>query len=585
MNKTFTQKWLNLLCAQLSGVESALLMVPDSKHKQLRPLAKWPADQNKIDYFSGVMKYALKKREPVCFPEAIKTEDQDSDLFALPFYLKSRLVGVLLVRTKSTSDTGREAVQELLNKSIQWLRLVSTSSQYNDDNFYASVVALLSACFEKNSYQQSLIAMVTELTLMFNCERVAFSEYKGYYSQVVALSNSADFDTRSNLIQKVADAMDEAIEQDSVILFPNPDARYIQRSHQVLGRIDGFGSILTIPLMHKEQPFAAISLLRNEETPFTEENSRLCQQAFLLLTPYLALKREQEKNLLQKNIQALRQSMQSLTGVHHLKAKLAIIMLVLLVTVGSLVDADYRVTADAILEGRVQRVVSAPFDGYLLSAAARAGDTVRQGDVMASLNDAEINLQLARLQGKLQKARREHREAQSTRNLVKVRIMDEQLKQISAEIELAQQQLDRVNLTAPFDGVVIEGDLAQSLGSPIERGESLFKIAPLDGYRIILKVDEKQISKVHPGQQGQLILPSLSDVELPLSVEKVTIASRAEDGANIFRVEASLNKATDFLRPGMQGVAKINVGRAKLLWIWTHDFIDWARLWFWSWWP
>jgi multidrug resistance efflux pump len=166
-----------------------------------------------------------------------------------------------------------------------------------------------------------------------------------------------------------------------------------------------------------------------------------------------------------------------------------------------------------------------------------------------------------------------------------VRIMHEQLKQISAEIELARQQLDRVNLTAPFDGVVIEGDLAQSLGSPVERGESLFKIAPLDGYRIILKVDEKQISKVHPGQQGQLILPSLSDVELPLSVEKVTIASRAEDGANIFRVEASLNKATDFLRPGMQGVAKINVGRSKLLWIWTHDFIDWARLWFWSWWP
>ena len=31
---------------------------------------------------------------------------------------------------------------------------------------------------------------------------------------------------------------------------------------------------------------------------------------------------------------------------------------------------------------------------------------------------------------------------------------------------------------------------SQLLGSPVERGDTLFKIAPLSGYRIILKVDE-----------------------------------------------------------------------------------------------
>jgi RND family efflux transporter MFP subunit len=297
------------------------------------------------------------------------------------------------------------------------------------------------------------------------------------------------------------------------------------------------------------------------------------------------LKQEQEKSLMYKNTQSFKHLLQSLFGVRQLKLKLAAITLGLVIILGSFLDGEYRVTADAVLEGRIQRVVSAPFSGYLLSATVRAGDTVRQGEIMASLNDAEINLQMAKLRGSLQKARHEHREAQSKRNLVKVRVIDEQIKQITAEIELAQQQLDRINLTAPFDGVVIEGDLAQSLGSPVERGETLFKIAPLDGYRIILKVDEKQISHIHQGQLGRLILPSLTDSDFPLRVEKITIASRAEDGANIFRVEASLNKATDLLRPGMQGVAKINVGRANLFWIWTHNFTDWLRLRFWSWWP
>ncbi len=585
MNKTITQKWLKVLCSQLSVVESALFMVPDSKTKQLRPLAKWPADLKEVEYFSGVIKYALKKREAMCFPDAIKTEKLNSDLFAIPFFTHSSLLGILIVRTSSQPEELRNPLQHWLQKSIQWLQLVSPSSQNKDDKFYSSVVALLAACFEQKTYRQGLIAMVSELTLMFNCERVAFGEYKGHYSQVIVLSNTADFDARSSLIQKVADAMDEAIEQDSVILYPQPDARYIQRSHKVLGRSDGFGSILTVPLMYDEQAFAAITLLRNEETPFTEETSSLCQQTFALLTPYLALKQEQEKSLMYKNTQSFKHLLQSLIGVRQLKLKLAAIILGLLIILGSLFDGDYRVTADAVLEGRIQRVVSAPFSGYLLSAAVRAGDTVRQGEIMASLNDAEINLQMAKLRGSLQKARREHREAQSKRNLVKVRVIDEQIKQITAEIELAQQQLDRINLTAPFDGVVIEGDLAQSLGSPVERGESLFKIAPLDGYRIILKVDEKEISHIHQGQLGKLILPSLTDSDFPLRVEKITIASRAEDGANIFRVEASLNKATDLLRPGMQGVAKIDVGRANLFWIWTHNFTDWLRLWFWSWWP
>ena len=49
------------------------------------------------------------------------------------------------------------------------------------------------------------------------------------------------------------------------------------------------------------------------------------------------------------------------------------------------------------------------------------------------------------------------------RDLVKVRVVNEQINQTSAEIQLTEQQLARINLTAPFDGVVIEGDLTQTL--------------------------------------------------------------------------------------------------------------------------
>ncbi len=584
MNKKLTQQWLEILSAQLSDIDSALLMMPDDQRNKLVVMAKWPENLENNEDFSRVVKYTLKKRSPVCLPQSDDTEQEAFDLFAQPIFIESKLVGILTIRTSSLPKDKQKRVQNWLKNSTRWLKLASPSHARHDD-FYSSVVALLASCLEQNNYRQSLISMVTEITQLFNCERVAYAEFKGHYSQVVALSNSASFDHRSNLMQKVADAMDEAIEQDNAIVFPNPNGKIIQRAHQELSRKFGYGTILTIPMAADDRVIGAICLLRNEETPFTQQTSQLCQQAFSLLAPYLLLKQEQERPLIFKIGHTIKQQLQSWFGLQHLKLKLGVLSAVLLIALSSLIQGDFRVSADAILEGRIQRVVNAPLSGYLLSASVRAGDTVRQGDVMASLNDAEIKLQLTKLSGELQKARREYREAQSTRNLVKVRVIDQQIKEIQAELELAQQQLERINLTAPFDGVVIEGDLEQLLGAPVERGDTLFKIAPLEDYRIILKVDESQIARIEPGQNGSLILPSLAERTFPLTVEKITAASVAEDGANIFRVEASLNEQTDQLRPGMQGVGKIDAGSASLLWIWTHAITDRLRLWLWSWLP
>lgn len=584
MNNKFSQQWLEILCTQLPGVESAVFMMPDRKNNQLSQLAKWPANLKNPNDFSRLVQYTLKKQQQVCFPKAIEDDQQSFDLFAQPILFQSRLMGILVIKIKSQPESKHKAIFATLKRGLKWLKL-ATHSQPKSDDFYSRVVALLASCFEQNSYQQGLISMVTELTQTFDCERVAFAEFKGHYNQVVALSNSASFDQRSNLVQKIGDAMDEAMEQDNPILFPDTGSKLIQRAHLELARKFGSGSICTLPLIYNTERYGAITLLRSEENPFDHQTLQLCQQTFSLITPYLALKREQERSLLYKTVKSFNKNMRALFGVRRLALKLASVTMAGLIILSSLIEGDFRVSADAVLEGKIQRVVAAPFSGYLLSSSFRAGDTVKQGDIMASLNDSDIQLQLARLEGELHKARQEYREAQSTRDLVKVRVMNEQINQITAEIELAQYQLNRINLSAPFDGVVIEGDLSQYLGAPVERGETLFKIAPLDGYRIILKVDESQIAFIKPGQAGNLILPSLAEREFPLTVEKITVASQAEDGANIFRVESSIINDTNLLRPGMQGIAKVKAGRKALIWIWTHEITDWLRLWVWSWWP
>jgi multidrug efflux pump subunit AcrA (membrane-fusion protein) len=163
-----------------------------------------------------------------------------------------------------------------------------------------------------------------------------------------------------------------------------------------------------------------------------------------------------------------------------------------------------------------------------------------------------------------------------------VSILRAQIDQATAELELAEEALRRTSVVAPFDGIVLEGDLDRSLGSPVERGDVLFELAPLEGYRVIVEVDGRDIADVASGQGGRLTLAAFPDRPLAFVVERITPISTALDGRNFFRVEAMLDNPGRDLRPGMEGIAKIDAGRRRLLWIWTHELIDWLRLRLWS---
>jgi len=119
----------------------------------------------------------------------------------------------------------------------------------------------------------------------------------------------------------------------------------------------------------------------------------------------------------------------------------------------------------------------------------------------------------------------------------------------------------------------------------VETGDVLFEVAPLDAYRVMLHVDERDIGQLEVGQAGELILTAMPDRRFEFTVSKITPVSVSEEGENRFVVEARLAEISDELRPGMEGFGKVRVGRRKLIWIWTHPLIDWVRLRAWSWWP
>ena len=267
------------------------------------------------------------------------------------------------------------------------------------------------------------------------------------------------------------------------------------------------------------------------------------------------------------------------------RSRIAIMAVLVAAVAMSFVSGSYRVTASAHLEGKVQRAIVAPFDGYIAAAHARAGETVTAGDVIAELDTEELLLQQQRFAAEKNEYIRQYRKALSTRDKTQAHIFKSQVSQTEAQLDLLEQKIQRSALVSSLDGVIISGDLNRSLGAPVKTGDLLFEVAPLDEYRLIILVDEKQVVDVKPGQNGTLTLKAMPDNSLPLVVNKVSPVFSEDEKGIAYRVEAKLAEHYAGLRPGMEGVAKIDIDERSFGWIYLHELFDVIRLWAWRWLP
>ncbi len=117
----------------------------------------------------------------------------------------------------------------------------------------------------------------------------------------------------------------------------------------------------------------------------------------------------------------------------------------------------------------------------------------------------------------------------------------------------------------------------------MQRGETLMMVAPDQKFRLLVEVDERDIAEVRPGANGRLALGALIGRSLSFEVVRLTPMASTRDGRNFFEVEGRFDGGPADLRPGLQGVAKIEAGSRTAAWIWTHRFFDWLRLELWSW--
>ncbi|MGB5472858.1 MAG: HlyD family efflux transporter periplasmic adaptor subunit [Gammaproteobacteria bacterium] len=451
------------------------------------------------------------------------------------------------------------------------------------DNRLPKIIELVSLTLDQPHFQSAAIALATKLAVELSCSRVSIGFLRGRFITVRALSHSASHGVKTSLLRAIAEAMEEAIDQDTVLVCPGRG--HVNIAHRTLMEQNRDTTVCSIPLVDDQRIIGAMTFERNNGIAFDADTVELYTHVANLAGPILELKRRNDTWPLIRLAQSLGGVLHKLFGARHVMLKLAALLLTLLTGFLALATGTWRVTADAALEGTIQRAIVAPIDGFILDSDIRAGDLVQAGQVLGTLDDRELKLEQQKITSEKARHAREYRNALAGHDRAQVSILSARISQSDAQLQLINKQLERMQITAPLTGVVVSGDLSQSLGSPVARGDVLFEVAPLEAYRLVLRVDERDMNAIATGQAGRLKLSGLPGDALAFEVSRITPVSESADGGNYYRVEAQLHETPALLRPGMEGVGKIELGERKLLWIWTHRLFDWMKLKAWSWLP
>jgi len=248
----------------------------------------------------------------------------------------------------------------------------------------------------------------------------------------------------------------------------------------------------------------------------------------------------------------------------------------------------YGIKADCRLAPTIRRVIAAPFEGQLKKSFVLPGDRVEKGAALAEMDNRELKLKEAELVAARERAIKQRDKALTNEgegeDYSAAQVADFEAQSVGRELDLVQRKIALLSIKAPLSGVVVSGDLRRAEGLPVQQGQVLFEVAPLD--RMIVEIDapDRDISRVRPGQPVRFRLDAFGGKHWSTRLDTVHPQSEQRENKNVFVCEASIENAGSALelRPGMRGRAVIEGDRRPLLWIFTHrlwDFI--VNLLFW----
>lgn len=228
-----------------------------------------------------------------------------------------------------------------------------------------------------------------------------------------------------------------------------------------------------------------------------------------------------------------------------------------------------------IVEPAAKSFVASPIDGRIRAATVRPGDSVKQGQLLARLDDEQLQRSLASAEAEFEAAGKRRDAALATRAAGDMRLAQLEQERIELEIESLQSQLSRLELRSPTDGIVVQGDWFQSDGAPVERGDMLFEIAPMDKMRVEIHLSTDDLARIKVDDLATIRVDAAPGEKWSARLDRIDPRGQVIDTEVVFAANIEVPNESSQLRPGMKGTTRISAGTQTIGWLLFHQPAMW----------
>ncbi|MEE9334133.1 MAG: efflux RND transporter periplasmic adaptor subunit [Granulosicoccaceae bacterium] len=598
---THNMVWLHWLSEMLPDCGWFALISADGAANTLKLSACLPQEQALPAGLLVIAAQAIKRTEPC---QCRLTGTVGAEALAMPLLAHEGEQLVLLLDSQPLDIRKKQSTVQLVLWASRWLSQPS-SLPVSEQEYLIDAPALSQKMIfdfdQHGSVASVAMALVNQVATMPGTRRVSVAEVNGpaprgpalrgpanqgpasgaSVIQLLAVSGLSKVDSRRASAQQVIHAMQEVVMANTTTFYARDLHSIDLPAHKMLHESNKntviYGLIHRLPSERN-----GVVLLIEQDEQLKPVNITALHRELAPCMAMLSVLHRSSRSLPRKLRDEATGLVSSVRESRFLDKHLLVFVCSILAITALLLPVPHRVTVTASIEASDRQVLVAAQAGYVLSSHARAGDTVQEGDLLATLDDRDLQLVTDKWHGEKLKNEQEYAQALASHDRISLSRLRADALRIEAELTLAAQQLARSELRAPFAGVLLSGDLSQSLGSPVEEGDVLFEIGSKDVYRLQMDVDEHDIAYIEQGQAAKIRMTALPGVTWDARLDNVLPVAIAEQGESVFRVPAQLLGKANGLRPGMAGIGKISVGSRSLIWVITHAVTDRLRIGAWK---
>ena len=421
---------------------------------------------------------------------------------------------------------------------------------------------MLSKSFAMPDTKKALQGLLQTLQQHFQAQRVILGLQKGKHCQVESISEIEHFKRQADIVH-----VGEALMKSTLLLQAPLTTESDDPQVKQMLKITGAQGLLSLPLPKFPDGFAGVLIILWEKPPLETQLKELGQLALALGMTTVALKRARLHWWQRFQFDT---SKERNRRIFKLSLWFAFVVVML-------IPVPHRIAGSVLLEPTVKRFVNAPFDGILKQTFHLSGDQVKNGDLLAELDGKEIEWQLSGLNAEKSRAQKQKDVSAAARDTSSVQIAQLEIERLDAQIELLEHRMANLQIKSPLEGIVILGDLKRAEGSPINKGQVLFEIAPLDNMLVQMAIPVDDIRYVEPNAPLSIILDAYPNDIFEETVSKIQPRAMTRDSQQVFILEAKMDNVDGRLRPGLKGHGRVYADKETLGWVifhkaWEHLF-------------